>query len=368
MPEPNVIDPTVNDAADDDGMDDLLIEAGLSPEEPEGDQPPTPDSEDKSGEQPTGDSDDAPKDEADDKDAEKDPGSDDEAEKPADSPEDSEDEDPKFKYKGKEYTLDDLRKDKKLFAKVFTSAEQQTHFQELHNTEKQEVESLKAQVAALQQVEVQRQAAAQQPSPEEAAAAGPSPDQLRASYDPVTDEMIKDGWIEADMNELYPNAVAGVVSLRDEAFTRIAQIEAALGQIVQQQQGRQVVETQQTVFGKINGIFDNLSSQGGIFAPLESQETRQQFLTHLEKTLNPEVDTLLSDPSVLRDLWIGHNHQKLIEATEAKNAAKIAALEAKRVETATQMAVGEGGGVSPSSGPPTAPKTFPGEEDTWGDL
>jgi hypothetical protein len=217
-------------------------------------------------------------------------------------------------------------------------------------------------------VEQTRQIEAKQKAADAAAPAGPTPEQLRASYDPVTEDMIKNGWLEQDMNDLYPVAVAGVVSMRDELFTRVAQLENTLAAMVNESQGQRAATVQQTVKGRIDGIFDELSSKGGVYAPLESKETRQNFLTHLEKTLNPEIDTLLSDPSVLGELWIGHNHQLLVEQTNAQHAAKLAELEALKVENAQRLAVGEGGGVAPSAGSTPSTKVYPGEEDTWGDL
>ena len=171
------------------------------------------------------------------------------------------------------------------------------------------------------------------------------------------------------MAELYPNAVTGMISMRDEFAVRIDQLERALGAMVEHTQSRNQSEAHQTVQQQFDGIFDNLSSQGGIFEPLASEETRKEFLAEVSQKLNPELDHLLSDPSVLGDLWIASNHTKLVAQAEADYKAKLDALTSKNDEVNRRNAAGEGGGSRPGTALPKDPSEQELiAQDTWGDL
>lgn len=287
--------------------------------------------------------------------------------KSEDADDDGGEEEVSFTYRGKKYSIDDLKSDPDLRNKVLTGANQQSHYQELYGQTKTEMQKLEDRLKKFEESQAQAAAEAQRRAAQEA---GPklTPEKLNAAYTENVKKMVEDGWLEPDLQELYPNAVSGVMSMRDELFTRINQVEAVLGGLINHteadiQTRQQYTEKQrhEGMWGKINQIFDHISSEGGIFAPLAQQETRNQFLTELEQSLNPEVEHLISDPRILRNLWIGANHDQLI----AEAAAKKAESDAKRNQQ-LRNAAGEGSGTRRTV---TQDKRLaPGEAEGWADL
>lgn len=359
----NIKDGPVDEIVEDDGLDDL-INAELPVKE---DETP-PDDKVESDEQKKADDEEKPADEetpkADTVDADE-PKKDDEQDDESKSKE--EPEEPTFKYKGKEYKVSDLETDADLRAKVFTSAEQHTHFQALHEKTQATVAEQARQIEELRAAEVARQQAIQQAQEAESRPVV-KPETLTAAYKDSVESLVKDGWIEDDISTLYPNAVAGVVAMRDELMVRVSQLEEALGQVIGGQQVTEAKTVQQTVHGKLNSIFDSLAEEGGIFAPLESPETRQKFLTKVSEELNPEIGQLVSDRNVLRKLWIAANPDALTAQIEAEYQRKLKEAQDQQTEANRRLATGEGGGSQVNGSVPTPDKVIPGQEEGWADL
>ncbi len=276
-----------------------------------------------------------------------------------------------YKYKGKEYTWEELSANPKLRQDIFTAANQQSNYQKLHGENKETIKSLEQQLQeflerdqqerSYREQQIAEQRARQQA--EQAAANAPrvTPDMLNAQYETVREDLKKDGWLEEDIVDLYPNAATGVLAMRDELYSRLAVLENALSSVLQETSTSRQKTAVQTTMGTINSHFDSLAAQGGIFEPLKDQETRINFLKHLRDTLNPPVQHLVNNPDILRDAWVGHNHQALIESVEKAKRA-----ESRKIANDRRLASGEGGGSRPSSVGNKSP--IPGEAEGWADL
>lgn len=177
----------------------------------------------------------------------------------------------------------------------------------------------------------------------------------------MLDELTKSGWIEEDVAELYPNSAIGILTMRDELFGRLAQLETSVGSFLGEYQQRQQVDSATSVMGQITGYLDGLSKEGEIFAPLSNKETQNEFLSLIRDRLNPPVQLLLQNPEILRDYWVGHNHQALLDSVQ-----KAKQQEKQRITKNRQFSGGEGGGGRPAGGSEKVAK--PGEEAGWSDL
>lgn len=273
-----------------------------------------------------------------------------------------------FKYRGKEYSFDDLQKDQDLFTKVITGANQQSHYQELYEKQRQEATALQQQMqqfAYQQQLEAQQRAMAQQQD----TTGGITPDVVKGHYNRQLDTMVKEGWIEEDIKELYPNVATGMLFLRDTLLNEVAALKRQVADLTGYSQGqyqeqvhRQQEITKQQVRSVIENIFNNIAAEGGIFEPLKDKSVRTEFIHELQQTVNPEIQAIIEHPTILRDLWIAKNHATILQAAKVQSDATKAVTEKKR-----RMASAEAQG-SASSGRKGSNKPVPGTEEGWGDL
>lgn len=273
-----------------------------------------------------------------------------------------------YRYKGKEYSKDDLLSDPTLLDNLITAANQQTHYQDLHGQSKATIDEMQAQINMLGQAEQQRQAHDAQTQWTAVEADPAMPQKLTDAYAPAIKELVKTGWVEEDIAELYPGAVANFLALRDGTGARIQQLENVIGSLIQTTETTQEYtqnvqrrEAVDTVASEFNNIFNTVASEGGIFEPLTKPEVRQEFLAELEQTMNPQVNYLLSDPAVLRSLWIAKNHKPLMDA-----ASTMRQQEASRLEQSRRFAAGEGGGTAATNA--GAGQLVAGEAEGWADL
>lgn len=264
-----------------------------------------------------------------------------------------------FKYKDKEYSYEDFLKDEDLRNKLVTSANQQSHYQELYGQSKAQFEALQNQINVLMQSQQQLSRPQEQGGPPRPMI---TPEKVGLAYKDATKEFVKEGWIDEDFAELYPSTVASMVFIRDMVLGRLGSTEAAVEAVMSSRAGEIRHTQEQTRWQRMHSIFDGLASEGGIFAPLKEQKTREEFLVAVGQSLNPEVDLLLSDPQVLRRLWIAQNHEAMIAAaTAAQRRAEQEAAEKRR------LAVGEGTGTRAGGQRPNPP-VLPGTEEGWADL
>lgn len=347
---------------DSDGLDDLLEGTPAEPpkEEPEehqtedGKEPVQPEEEQEQKDQPA-DSDDEPKQESPDL----------QTEPPQE--EEQEETQRKIKFRGQEYSQEDLIRDPKLLNDLVTAANQQTHYQELHGENKKRLEEMQAKIEEFNQFrEMQVQQAEQARREAEALQQQQpqlTPQQLQQHWQPHLDKLAEDGWIEDDIAQLYPNFASGALTFREEVAQRLAQIEGALGQVsgvFQQAQEQQKVQAASSVMDRIKAHLTKISQEGEIFAPLADPEKQIEFLSQIRDRLNPPVELLLNNPDIMREYWVGSNHETVLasvaQAKQNSNATK---------QRQRSLAAGEGSSARPAA---AAPRALPGEEEGWADL
>lgn len=281
-----------------------------------------------------------------------------------------------FKYRNKEYTFDDLTKDPDLFTKVITGANQQSHYQELYEKQKAEAEEARRILEQRQLIEEQKRLQAEQEELARHRAAQAqqaqsviTPDAVKGHYGAQVDMMIKEGWLEEDVKEFYPATAAGIMYMRDTLLTEIAtlkqQVAGLIGYAQSQQHTAQTTEYEsqrQTVQQQINGIFDDISNEGGIFEPLKDKKIRSDFVTELQNTVNPEVKAILENPQILRNLWIAKNHETLMAlANKEKVSPNVSPEDARRLVS------GEGA-ANVQAQPKNRDAVLPGDKEGWGDM
>jgi hypothetical protein len=280
-----------------------------------------------------------------------------------------------FKYRNKEYSLEDLRKDPDLFTKVITGANQQSHYQELYEKQRQEAEELQRQIqerVALEQERQMRLEAEAQARQQQAAQQGQpqiTPDIVKGHYGRQIDQMVEEGWLDGDVKEFYPNTTAGLLYLRDSLLTEIANLKQQVSGLINyaseqqyQQQTTAHESSLQQARRQVNQIFDGIASEGGIFEPLQDKQIRGEFITELQRTVNPPLQAIVEDPSILRNLWLAKNHETLLQiATEKKKSSTVSAEDARRLVT------GEGSANTKAS-KPKSKAPIPGTEAGWADM
>lgn len=284
-------------------------------------------------------------------------------------PEESVEEEPerKIKFRGEEYSLSDLQKDPKLLENLVTAANQQTNYQRLHDEDKNRLQEMQDRIAQIEAHRAQQLAeaerAAQERQAQEQQKPPATPEEVAEAYKPALKKLVKEGWIEEDVEELYPNAAIGLLTMRDELFQRMTMLERAVGvvgEFFQESQQKQQVEQAESVMGRITGYLSDLSKEGDIYAPLADPEKQKEFLSTIRDRLNPPIKMLLENPDIMREYWIGANHQALLESVQ-----KVKQSESAKKQKQRQLAAGEGSSARPSA---KTPATLPGEEEGWGDL
>lgn len=273
-----------------------------------------------------------------------------------------------FKYRGKEYSFEDLQKDQDLFTKVITGANQQSHYQELYEKQRQESAALQQQMQQLAYQQQLEQQQLQQMARQEQAGTI-SPDVVKGHYNKQLDMMVKEGWIEEDIKELYPNVATGMLFLRDTLLNEVAALKRQVADLsgytnhqYQESVKQQQEVTKQQVRSVIENIFNNIAAEGGIFEPLKDRSVRTEFIHELQQTVNPEIQAIIEHPTILRDLWIAKNHATILQAAQAQKKVAQANIEKKR-----RLASAEAQG-SASSSRRGGSKPVPGTEEGWGDL
>jgi hypothetical protein len=269
-----------------------------------------------------------------------------------------------LKYKGKEYSWQDLMQDEELRTKVFTGANQQSHFQSLYEQKMAEADAYRRQLEehqrAMERAQAEQQRYQQGQQPQQPVV---PPELLAKAYKPQIEEMIKGGYLEEDLLEFYPNTAAGIMYLRENLLSRIGQLEAAIGEIVGTAERQSITQTKRQAIQMIERQFDALASRGDLFEPLSDPQVRAEFVQHLRETTNPPVQRLLDNPEILKNEWIAYNHEALMSSLESQR--KKAESDAKR---AAQYAGGDGVGNAKSSRPKKPKAPPPGTDEGWADL
>jgi hypothetical protein len=232
----------------------------------------------------------------------------------------------KYKYRGREYTAEELVK-QGLLEDVLTSAEQLPHLQKKH------LETLEK---LTQQQQPPAQPQAEQPSITQA--------QIRAHYQSHIAEAVKQGYIEPDFADLYPDAVSQMLWHRDQLY----QVKGQLAELAQGFSGTTRKSEAQTSMTGVQTNLDALAGQDAIYAPLKDSTEREGFLTWLTKEIDPPVK--LMTPEWLGRQWMAYKSEAFLGVTRQANDAQ------KRAdEDARRRAAGDGRGSRPAAPATTTP-------------
>lgn len=230
----------------------------------------------------------------------------------------------KIKIRGKEYTFQEV-----LENEVLQQALLQT-YEQFPTLQKKYIEML----------EQQRQQEQTPPQPQQPIDPRAHQAQLVAHYAPQINEAVKNGWIEEDFAQLYPNAVAQMLWHRDQMYD----LNRRFGSFSE-------LHTGQTRKAEANGhktqltaTLDTLAGSGDFFKPLLDAEKRQGFLDFLIESGNPLVTQLT--PDYLKRQWVAFNHETVLTAAQAT-------AERERIERQNQRlrAGSDGKGSRPTPAP-----------------
>ena len=182
---------------------------------------------------------------------------------------------------GKQFTREQLKA-------ALTTREQFSHLQSKYLELKRDKE---ARDAASQQPQGQADALRRAYTPQQMQA------QIRASFDSQVQQAVQEGFIEADLAELYPNAMANLMMQRDSLV--------AVGSMVQQINDK-IAQYERQIIGErvVNDIKNNLAALAGThpaLAPLSSPDVREQFFGFIRQ-LDPRMDQL-GDTEYLTGAW-----------------------------------------------------------------
>jgi len=219
-----------------------------------------------------------------------------------------------YKFRGKEYTADQLIA-QGLLEDALTSAEQMPHYQRKYET----------------LLEQQRMAPAEpaQPQPQQPRI---TPEQIVSHYSPIADQAVNEGWIEPEMMTVFPKFTTNMMYYRDT----INQLQQVVGLLANREQQRDLSGLRERVDGFIENTCLGLSNKAKHFELLKEDNVRSDFREYLYK-LDPKVDSLNED--YIRTQWLAYNSEALIEALRTSNAQTQAAQDTKR-----RLAKGEGAG------------------------
>lgn len=232
---------------------------------------------------------------------------------------------------GRQYTREQLKA-------ALTTREQFPHLQQRYLELKRAQEARDAQA---QQPQSQADAMRRQIPPQQLQA------QIRASFDPQVQQAVQDGFIEPDLAELYPNAVANLMMQRDSLV--------AVGGMVQAIQ-QKIAEYERQIVGErvVNDIKSNLTALASThpaLAPLRDAGVRDQFFGFI-RTLDPRMDQL-GDPEYLTGAWAAFKKGDFLGSAQALTQNADAAQAARA--TQRRRAVGDAlPGSRPAAGPPQA--------------
>lgn len=168
--------------------------------------------------------------------------------------------------------------------------------------------------------------------------------QIRAKYDPIVQQGVKDGVIEQDFATLFPGMAAQMLMYRD-GFQQLA------GQVAQQNQQFQMRQQQEQSTSIVNDIgrsINALAQSGEAFAPLKDQTQVAAFFQYLWD-LNPQMNQV-SNPDFLARQWIAYNKDQFLQNAQIKQQQAIQSNQ-RRLAMADAVSGTRGSGVQPPPQP-----------------
>lgn len=242
-------------------------------------------------------------------------------------PEPAKDEPKLYKYRGKEYTAEQLIA-QGLLEDALTSAEQMPHYQKKYET-------------LLEQ---------QRATPPEAAQAQPqaapriTPEQVVSHYTPIAEQAVNEGWIEPEMVTVFPKFTTNMMYFRDV----ILQLQNMVGVLAGREQQRDLSGMKERVDNFIDNTCVSLAGKAKHFELLKDDAVRSGFREHLYK-MDPKVEAVNED--FIKTQWLAYNSDALLEALRVTNTQTKTDQDNKR-----RMAQGESA-ASPRATTPTVDPT-----------
>lgn len=165
--------------------------------------------------------------------------------------------------------------------------------------------------------------------------AGLSPAQVTAAIRPVVEAAVKDGWIEADLAEIFPTFAAQAVLHRDLIYD----VRAAVAEINAWRRGLETRETVTNTRSEWNSALDGLAGEGDLFVPLKDREgeIRKEFETFMVENFGHLPKDKVLNSEFLGRQWLAFNYGPVQEALRAAGEQS-----KERIRTRRAQASGEG--------------------------
>ncbi len=253
----------------------------------------------------------------------------------------------KFKFKGKEYTHEELLRDPRAVNALIQTYEQFPHLQSKYT---QSLETIRA----IQERQMEAPAAQQGGRSDVASQAGPQATpaqlqaQMRAMYHDKAKEAASQGFLEKDFVEDYPDLASHFM----RGLERIARGEAVISQLMQQTAGERMSREVADYQGSFARVLDNVAERGDLYSNLKDPGAREGFYNYMQ-ALNPSAAQAI-DPEFVSAQWIAFNRDVIVQAQQARSQQVSQQKRTQRV-----AARGEGTAVRPA-GAGAAKTTLPG--------
>lgn len=168
--------------------------------------------------------------------------------------------------------------------------------------------------------------------------------QLVSHYAPQIAQVVKEGRIEEDFAQLYPNAVAQMLWHRDQLY----QLGNAFNEFRTANAGQTRKAEATGHQNQLMASLDGLAAKGEVFAPLKDARERAGFLDFMIEMGDPPVSRLT--PEYLARMWVAFKHETIVTAAQAAAARE-------QTERANQRlrAASDGKGSRPTPAPAGTP-------------
>jgi len=253
-------------------------------------------------------------------------GDEEEPEEPEEDEEEPEDGLLTYKVKDKEYDLDSLVKEGVL-DDLITQAQQVSHFQKLYEEQKAQNQQFQQQYQQQQQLPPQHQM--QQPPV--------NVEQLKAQVIPQLHQAVREGFLDEEFVEYYPNAAASQMLIYQD-YLQMKQVVMGMYQHFMRDAAQRAYDGARS---KYTAACSSLSSKHDLYKELGSEQEREDFFQFLAERVNPEVSAL--DEEFLARQYLGYKQESVLEAVRGGKNQRTKVKKKKR-----KLAVGEGG--SPRKG------------------
>jgi hypothetical protein len=250
----------------------------------------------------------------------------------------------KLKFKGREFSHEELVQDPRILNALVQTSEQFPALQRKY------VELLERLEQGGGRQSVPEAPRGRQEQPADAAPVNPAVLQagVRAKYLDTARQLASQGFIEKDLVEDYPDFVANILG----ALERLSQVERGLVGFWQSSQGEREQQIRQSYEREFYSNLDAVAARGGMFEGLKDDNVRGEFIQYLRTIDAPASEAKKQE--FLMGQFLAYSRDAILAAQEA--AASRAAAESTQRR---RMARGEGPARRPSGPPPGGPAEAP---------